>query len=1068
MSYYKYGIPDEDMIISEWHDPSYTIRAFNTYILDVDITELDIQYHTYWQNTNSGWQNSSEYYFGGSVPSVGTVFIGNQENWVYPNVPQSTLNTYTQLTLDQLTQLQLETGIPVSDDANGKNNDGLSVIVNGTAEFDSFVEESLVDSPFDSGEQYIQMAIWDFPGTSDASRLDLAASSITFSSSRNYDESETVTIPFDSSELEIPFDFPTTSSEIWKINKEVLTNQSIPGSGIVDLEHMLRVKFTLVSTGPDPVVFKTSQMKMVKADYSHNYANANNKVGVLERETWPTISQEDMPHLIQSGLIIKDFSYIAKLSLRDLPEVGGTTTLSMVGRVNIGDYPVPEEATDSYPYLSEDIIYIPEFADLDILHLRSELVVTDSSVTIKMYEADSSYSYPAIVSTTEALTFEITKDATLSPDKEYFFVTNFKENRWESIVFTASENGDFAESIFFETGQQLILSSKLKGETEGYTGRGYAGYQFKPSEYGGFEIDYIYARNAVIAEYESKSFQSYTPVKAASLFPTSTPDIYILSGNINDFVRVTDTNNFMIPGKSETGFIASPQDPSKDDVLVEQDTTIVYDTQSIKVTKKNDAYIAAVQYNSTIKVNDFAKTIFKTQLRFNDILSTGEFRVVFWDKDRTRVLYMEPITGVVANEWNEVDIPLYTNLLFNNEFIIEIGHYGEIDPVPPITDPYGYFWLEKTELTVEAVEWEASNNDGLTYIPFLDALSGGYKQVNFASQNYYTSIINKSPHILWEFNSSALDKIIGIDNRNHVSGILVASDPLASVEDYRIDTPGTVTSNGTAYPVPASVANFQNNRALTLYGTADAYVETANNQTLTSLFGISPGSASPITASARFYSDTTDVDISLLNCEDAAGTATGSWDLSISGGTAIIFTCNGVGTVTSTIPNYADQQWHSACFAYSPEDNGLRIYWDGELSKYETLTADLTFDYDLKVLGPVGSFSPSSTYDNFDAANPFLFLDNVSVHSELLDQYEIYRDYIAAISFYNKLRVRARAYTTNAWIYGYELIPHYEKMNRLRETVNKTLRQTDQFYADDGSPQEGAYVLTDIIVDPEP
>ena len=67
-------------------------------------------------------------------------------------------------------------------------------------------------------------------------------------------------------------------------------------------------------------------------------------------------------------------------------------------------------------------IFIPEFTDLDILHLRTELVVTDSSVTIKMYEADSSYSYPAIVSTTEALTFEITKDATLSPDKEYFFV----------------------------------------------------------------------------------------------------------------------------------------------------------------------------------------------------------------------------------------------------------------------------------------------------------------------------------------------------------------------------------------------------------------------------------------------------------------------------------------------------------------------------------------------------------------------------------------------------------------------------------------------------------------------
>lgn len=1054
MAYLEYGlVSDGSGTVIPFTDPSYTIRAYNTYLDDFKISKYDEQYHTYYQRDDSGvWSESYKYYFGNSVPNLGTVFVKNQENWIYPSITQGSVNLYTQLTLDQLNQLQLETGIPVNDNANGNYDEGISVPVTGTATFESFVNENLLQGEFaNPGTFYIQMALWNFPGTLDAGKLNLSQSSITFSSSIDYNPNETVTIPFNSSALEIPLDDPLEQDTLWMIDRDVLTNQSIPSSGVVDLENLKRIKFNLVNTGSQ-FVFKATQLKMVPDSYSHNYANVNTKTGVLFRETWPTIAQDHMPVLIQNGLTVKDFTYIAKINFRSLP-TSGTTELSMFGRI-IPEFTFgsSETATISITYPSGTVhpsttLYPVVGADTNAF-LRSKLLIDSNSVDIKMYEDHFSNQDNEV--------FSIKYDQPLNTGS-YFFVTRFDGNKWESILYSTDEGADTPKDIVLETGRRTILNPWLAGDiTSPYekdVGRGYAGYQFKPDEKGGFSLDYLYSKNAVLAEYESKTFDSYTPVTAASLFPSSVPDIDLLSGDITDFVRVNNTNNFNKSGKIEVGFVAEPQNPNLDDVVVEEDTQIYYLNKSLKVTKKEDAKIAAVQYKSKIKINDFSKLIFKTKIKFNSLLNEGDFRIVFWDQDRTKVLYIQKITGIVPDRWNDVEFPLSSTVLFNNQFIMEIGHYGQISPVPPITEPYGQFWLEDTRLTLESLEWEVSNNDGKTYVPFLDAINGEYKSVNFASQNYYTSIINKNPYILWEFNTPQASFIVSEDDNNSTLGQLITTSG-GDIADYTVNTPGTIISNGTVYPIPSSVQKFLDNSAIAIYGGTDSYVTTANNQTLSSIFNISVGGSSDITGSIRFYTDTTGNKINLLSCEDNSSSVLNSWNLCINNTSDLIFESNGVGTVTTTVPSWNDKNWHTACFVYTYNDNGLRLYWDGDLISKTTLSSDLIFDYPLKCTGPSATV-PHNTYDDFDSSLPFIFVDNISIHKQALDQNEIYKDYIAAISSYNKLKVRARAYTTNAWLVGYELIPHYAKMGRLKENVNKSITATEVFTATDSSPQDG-------------
>lgn len=325
----------------------------------------------------------------------------------------------------------------------------------------------------------------------------------------------------------------------------------------------------------------------------------------------------------------------------------------------------------------------------------------------------------------------------------------------------------------------------------------------------------------------------------------------------------------------------------------------------------------------------------------------------------------------------------------------------------------------------------------------MTAINDKYKTINFASQNYYTSLLNKNPYILWEFNDERYDTFFtGGDNRNKVTSQLITSSGTVLSYQHIVNTPGTVVA-GSAYTIPASVNNYYSNRAVAIYGGTDSYIVT-NSQTLNQVFDIDPITPSDITSSIRFYTDTTNNTINLLSCQ---GTATGSWKMDISGTANLVFTSLNVGTVTASLPfstktgytdkTWNDKDWHTASFSYNAANNLLSLYWDGKLLKTQILSTDLKMNSTFGVLGPAAT-TPHNSWNSFNSTYPFLFVDNVSVHKEVLSQSELSDDNIAAEATYNQLRIRAKAYTKNAWLVGYEAIPHYAKLGRLKEVQTQS------------------------------
>ena len=1044
MGYLKYSLSGSAGTVQTFSDPSYTIRAFTQPIKTVNVNNYDSDYHMYYNQTSGSKDHS--YYFGNTLPSSGNVLSKNQENWSAPSLVQSTLDADQQYVLDAYTQYTLESGDPTSPNADGKYNSGLSMLFSGTTQAFSSYQDNLMQGSFaNAGTYYIQMPVWSLPGTSDSPTFDRTNSSITFSSSDSFESTQSVTIPFNSPYLVNAFNASGTSDVLWKVNRDVLTNGSI-GPGSVDISNLRNIKFTIASIG-GTVAFKTGQMKLVPSTYSYSKANIDTKNGRLCSEPMPSaITQSNLPILLQDGLKVKNFSHIAKINLDHLPNTGGTHEISLYGRVNsnfkYGVQASPDSSTNAY--------------------IKSQLLITPTQYTINIYE--NNYLNPS------KLVYTATYIEPLGPGI-YFFIVDYLDDTMQARLFYG-DSEHFITQQEAETGYITISNDWLKGDVvDTEKGRGYAGYEFKPDPVGNFFVDYIYSNGAVLGEYVSKTFNSYTPITGVSLFPTSIPDNNLISNDVSNFIRVVNTNNFLISGVNEVGNVVIPQS-SSDDVYVEEDTQIFYATKSLKVSKSQNSRIAAVQYKDLINVNDFSKLTFKIKLRFNSVLNQGDFKLVLWDESRTKVAYIAPIPNLVSDIWNDVEISLSSDKLFNNKFILEIGHYGEIVTTPPITDPKGYFWIEESSLNLEAIEWEASNNGGKSYIPFLNKINGRYKAINFSSQNYYSSLLNKNPYIFWNFNSPyTTSSVIPPNDLNGNKGMLVTSSGTISTSQQTVPSPGSVlTSAGTAYSIPDSTGSYASNSAIAIYGGTDSYISThysgGSLTTLGNILNVAPGAAFDLSASIRFYTDTVNNTINLISSQDLAGTTTGSWNLNIQGTATYQFACVGFGTIGFSLPStWSDRNWHTASFTFESDYNRVSLYWDGKFVGAGFLSGNIYSNNPLRILGPSDT-NPHNTYSSFNPALPFLFLDNISVYNNVLTQQEINQDYIASTSSYNKLKFRAKAYSKNAWAIGFEAIPIYAQLGKLKETsTTKFISTNETITFTETSPEETAIIFDQAIFD---
>lgn len=996
---------------SAFTDPSYTLRCFAPEVEPEIINERDLFYH--------GTAYSSTFGVGGTAfvnttvsegwvgaPGVTQTFLSGTSNpALEPGTPYPYAGAYSQNQLNPLTQIgigKLESiGSPISENADGYYNNGIYIVV-GTADApgtsapantpafslkSTFKDNLLTDFLNGVEDYYIQMPLWDWPGTA------VVSGTVSFSSSTNYEDEVTVSIPFNAGTAILINDLSSVGDVMWKINRDVLTDGSV-GPGTVDLSDVGAIKIDI--SGPlsgTEYTLKTGQMKIVTNSYDHYNANVDTKRGYLTMERWPGTAQVDLPAIVQDGLFVKNFKYVAKLNAGTaLPGTATPHEFSMYSRVH------PDRTTYSNKYI------------------QTKVQFDDTQTILSFYEGSSL----------------ITSVATnVNLENDFYIIVDCKDAFYEARLFNGEEH--FIEDLVIETGKIQITDSWLKGETDtaGYVaGEGYAGYEFKPAS-GQFYLDYIYSQDVVLAEYESETFESNLPVEAATLFPTAISDTELLSFGQSGFEKVATTDNFRI-GINEVGLLDT-------DVVVQPDTRIVYENESIKVTKNSNAYIASVQYRDFLTIPNFSKCIFKVKLRFEEVLMGGTFKVAFWDKSRRRLAFIQNLTGLVPNKWNEIEIPLISDIIYNDELLFEFGHFGDVQTS-------GSYWIEDPSLTTESVEWEVSNNDGKTYLPFLTAISNPYKSVNFPSDNFYSLVVKDSPEIVQTFDD-LIDIQYEMTGTTNTEAFLTNQFPYganpASLKGsgtteanfaYPVSMPQTVETYqpGVKYDIPKCIQTLNKDYFVILYD--GGYVE------IPTVTGFDDTTISYFT---WFYSNQKDEKCN-LGAHGTAPVISPDWAFnalgplySTSGNTSLGVTI-GTATFDVDIPDWtATQEWHYAGFTY--DSNNIKLYYDGEFlggTATSTIGSIPTIEGPFRVSGPTSLVSTqlpdlTSQVKKLDVQAPFTWLNAIIAYNKIIDDATIKQHYNAAISEYTNLKVRARAYTKNAWIAGYELIPKYATLGRV-------------------------------------
>lgn len=855
-------------------------------------------------------------------------------------------SVYTQTVLDGLSQSLLSGDTYVVDDFDGTYNVGLqitNVSTSGVSSESRVLFDDLSASPFDgtADTYYIQMAVWDFPSSATA---DLTNCYVAFTSSETYAPGETATIAFDSVDLLTDSGTVAAGGDFtWRINRDTLSTAG------VDISQLRKIKIGMQSvTGTFD--FKCSDLKLVRDDYDHYNVGVNTKVGRLKQERWPNESQSAMPAILQNTFTSQDYTYVVKFNSGTLPS-GNDNEFSIYTRVD------PDRGSNPNSYL------------------KFNLVSNDTLTTINAYEGTALlYSHDG---------------APLSANKDHV------------LLITLEGSNTKAEVWDLDSYRLKTLKVDTNSRATSIVQEGYVGFDFTPY-YGDFQIDYMYAKDIVVAEYVSKSFESVLPVDAIAFFPQNSS----YSNLINfDFEESQAVDN-LIRNYSDSGqhnATLSTVLSGINDVSVVEDTNVTVAGSSLKVTKNlKNAYVASVRYPSVFVANDLSLATVAGYLRFESGYETtkksngnyGAFRVVLWDKWFQKPIYIGDIQNVTANKWNSFEVPIIADI-YENEMNIEVQHCGTAS-----TDTSASFWLEGVEVRYKDILWEASNNDGKTWISFYDNTNDPYRTINFPNDVYDHLVKNNDIELYWKLGE--VGGAIAVDssfngNNGLYAGTANITYNVSGTEILKTDPDNTairLTSGG-------------------------------------SVFSSGPTglSTDAITVNSWIRTGTAISQDVLVQ----SGTADGTWKLqtTASGVSFSIYSGGTASIVASATFDYADDiepvgvlpgtpAWHQLTATYNREYASL--YIDGVLKATTPGTVALNTS------GTVSAEGPSSGYR---------YQDEIEIYSSALPEKDIKRHYIAATETYNKLKIRAKAYSADSWISGYQVIPYYSKPGRYLETPTR-------------------------------
>lgn len=617
----------------------YDIRSFIGDDITVPRTMLDMRYN------NVGTVDTTQMIVLDTPRIVSGRTIAARPIGQFNGIDVHTLNTYSMIDIDAYTlstggeNWPIDVAVTVGKDSAERWANSLRVaLVGGVSKSVTSIYTDNIWTGMESpaSTYYIELALPAFPAQAAGTHLDLTNSWIDFTS----DPGGTFGPATNSFRFSDSLNNLTAGGDTyWQINRNSLTN--------VDLKNITAVRFRLLSVGSFTV--KLQALRVYKADeYTFDSVDIETKRSQFRRSVPRASGAEpanpNIPTYLMNKTRPKNFTMVGKFNSGHI-DSASASTFSIYGR-NIDN--------DNY--------------------IKARVSVSNTGTTIEVSQDVNG----------ATTTLGLVTVGTLTPESYYMLVFEAYDSQIRASVYNSY--GAFYGALVGTTGYQVTTISR----------RGRVGFELRPYNYD-FFVDYVTAGDAEFGRFESKTYNSPTPVVGATLAATSTEVIDLTEGH---FIPAGDAT--IIPDP-QTGFPA----PS---VKFTRDGT---SWQGGYITDKF-LFLGNQKYLKVI--GDIYPVLTPGQSGVR-----GDFRIVFIDKWDSVGLIVY-IRNLLASQWNHFEIPLNADQLVPGNYRIlvqQTGYYADT------------FFIDNLAVNHLPISWEASPDNGATWYKFLTAINSSYSSVNF-------------------------------------------------------------------------------------------------------------------------------------------------------------------------------------------------------------------------------------------------------------------------------------------------------------------------------------------------
>jgi hypothetical protein len=222
------------------------------------------------------------------------------------------------------------------------------------------------------------------------------------------------------------------------------------------------------------------------------------------------------------------------------------------------------------------------------------------------------------------------------------------------------------------------------------TSRGRVGFSFEPFNYD-FYVEYLQPTNTEFAEVRTTSLPSVRNLRGATLYRH-------------------DSGYFDV-GENEP-LIASG------DGFMTTDTGTGNPAPSRKIVRAGNAWFGGVEYGDTVFTGNTKNLVIRGSIY--PLNARGLWRVALVD-EFGNCGYLARVEGFLKNTWNNFEVPINADLAPTKWFLL-VHQAGFFDDT---------FYVDNLRLDHNSVSWEASANNGSSFIAFQNVSDSKYNSLRF-------------------------------------------------------------------------------------------------------------------------------------------------------------------------------------------------------------------------------------------------------------------------------------------------------------------------------------------------